>query len=779
MKLTVRLWIACLALVVFSLSAHGQRQKTTWEELNGVTIPVPPQTHPRLYLQACDIPALKERIQTPQGQRVIKALQKLGIDRIPDEEARETDHAFRYYYKMRGVTSRVQLQALDYLVNGDRRQARRAITSMLDTLKTTHFGTQGDLSRASGAMLMLGAMVYDWCYDQLKDSEKQAYIKEFIRIAGTMECGYPPRDNEPIAGHPSEWMIMRDMLSAGVAIYDEYPDMYNYVAQMMFKDYIPVRNYFYSGHNYHQGTSYVTVRFSNDLFGQWILDRMGADSVYDSSQQFVLYDLIYRRRPDGQVLPAGDVNPTRTAPPAYTLPAMLASSYYKDGYLAHEYELNPDLQNQGNEEMSHCLIFDLLWRDYDLKPKTPDTLPLTHFSGTPFGWMIARTGWGQNSVIAEMKINEQFVGNHQHLDGGSFQLYYKGPLAIDAGAYSGSSGGYNSPHNKNYFKRTIAHNSLLVYDPDEKFACWNYGGGDKTEFAANDGGQRMPGDRWQTCNTFKDLLSEEYTVGHTLAHGFGPDPQQPEYSYLKGDITQAYTGKVKEAKRSFVFLNLKDETVPAALIVFDKVVSSNPDFKKYWLLHSIEEPSVNGNAFTVTRTQNGDSGLLQNTVLLPDADDLHIGKVGGPGKEFWVFGTNYTNDPIPSRPDPANERGAWRVEISPVRPSAENYFLNVLQVADNTCKQLNEVKRLCGTRTIGVQIADRVVTFSKDSEPLAGRFQIEVEGGGTLKFVITDLKQGNWQVLKDGEIYLPIQEVKTDDGILCFEGTAGVYEFRR
>lgn len=90
--------------------------------------------------------------------------------------------------------------------------------------------------------------------------------------------------------------------------------------------------------------------------------------------------------------------------------------------------------------------------------------------------MIARTGWDANSVIAEMKINEQFVGNHQHMDGGSFQIYHKGPLAIDAGAYSGSSGGYNSSNNKNYFKRTIAHNSLLVYDPDEKFGCWNYGG---------------------------------------------------------------------------------------------------------------------------------------------------------------------------------------------------------------------------------------------------------------------------------------------------------------
>ena len=115
-----------------------------------------------------------------------------------------------------------------------------------------------------------------------------------------MECGYPPRNNEPIAGHSSEWMILRDMLSAGIAIYDEYPDMYNHVIKMMFKDYLPVRNYIYSGHNYHQGTSYVNVRFSNDLFSLWILQRMGAGAIYNPAQQFVLYDFLYRRRPDGR-----------------------------------------------------------------------------------------------------------------------------------------------------------------------------------------------------------------------------------------------------------------------------------------------------------------------------------------------------------------------------------------------------------------------------------------------------------------------------------------------
>lgn len=772
MKKSILFMTSFIFILSFAIQAQ-EKNEVIWEKIDDVTIPVPPKVHPRLYLLSSDLPELRQRMNNSQIKKTLETMKKLGKDRTPEEEAKApAKDGFRYYAEMRGVTTRVQLQALDYLVYGDKKQARKAITAMLDTLQNANYGKKGDLSRASGSMLMCGAMVYDWCYDQMKEKEKKDYIKSFIRIAKTMECGYPPHNNEPIAGHSSEWMIMRDMLSAGIAIYDEYPDMYNYVIKMFYKDYIPVRNYVYSGHNYHQGTSYANVRFSNDLIAQWILSRMGVDKVFNPAQQFVLYDFLYRRRPDGQVMPAGDTNPNRRYSPSYGLPAMLAYSFYKDGYLAYEYERKPKVDN-------HCLIFDILWRDLTVESKSPEDLPLTRYSGTPFGWMIARTGWGTNSVIAEMKINEHFVGNHQHLDGGTFQLYYKGPLAIDAGAYQGSSGGYNSPHNKNFFKRTIAHNSLLVYNPDEKFACWNYGGADKTEFATNDGGQRMPGDRWETCRSFKDLLSKDYTTGQVLAHGMGKNTQAPDYSYLKGDITQAYTNKVKEAKRSFVFLNLKSSQVPAALIVFDKVVSSNPKFKKFWLLHSIEEPNIEGNRFIVKRTKNGDTGMLQNQVLLPEANNTHIEKVGGPGKEFWVFGTNYPNDAQPGRPDDANERGAWRIEVSPVIPATENYFLNVMQVADNNCQQMNEVKRIDAKRIIGVQIANRVVTFSKNGEPVSGKFDITINGNQTMQFVLTDLVSGTWQIKKDGKVYISAMEVRSDDGILNFEGTAGHYEFLR
>ena len=397
---TRNLFVAITLLLVspHTLCAQG-KEEVVWKTVEDVSVPVPPPSHPRLYVRSAHLPELKQRMNTPQVKEALAALQKLSKDRTPEEEAKVTDRGFRYYFEMRGVTSRVQVQALDYLVHGDKKQARAAITAMLDTLQQTKLGTKGDLSRASGVMLKCGAMVYDWCYDQMKPAEKKAYIDSFVRIAKTMECGYPPKNSEPIAGHSSEWMILRDMLSAGIAIYDEYPDMYNHVVKLLFKDYLPVRNFIYSGHNYHQGTGYVNVRFSNDLFSLWILDRMGAGAIYDSSQQFVLYDFIYRRRPDGQVMPAGDVNPNRKSVPSYSLPAMLASSYYKDEYLAYEYKRKPRLE-------SHCCIFDILWRDFDLKAKAPNDLPLSRYSGSPFGWMIARTSWDANAVIAEMKVNE-------------------------------------------------------------------------------------------------------------------------------------------------------------------------------------------------------------------------------------------------------------------------------------------------------------------------------------------------------------------------------------
>ena len=370
------------------------------------------------------------------------------------------------------------------------------------------------------------------------------------------------------------------------------------------------------------------------------------------------------------------------------------------------------------------------------------------------------------------------------MDGGAFQIYYRGPLAIDSGSYQGSSGGYNSPHNKNYFKRTIAHNSLLIYDPSEKFACWNYGGAGKTEYAVNDGGQRMPGDRWDTCRSFKNLLSEDYTVGKTLAHGYGPDAHAPEYSYLKGDITKAYTSKVEDVRRSFVFLNLEPKgnadlnpegevtEVPAVMIVYDHVVSADPAFRKYWLLHSIEEPQTGTQEFTVSRTKDGDSGKLHCSVLLPEAD---VTKVGGPGKEFWVFGENYPNAAT-TRPDPCNERGEWRVEVTPKAAAAEDSFLTVMQVMDNAVSSL-PVQRIDGDKVVGAAVCGRVVMFRRDSGQLSESFSFEIpkSAGKKVKVLLTDLAEGAWTINRNGKVFKADVTVTSEEGCIYFDAAPGQY----
>lgn len=765
------------AAVPLMLSCIGQYQAAAAEnnaaEAAVASIIPPAGEHPRLYLRADQIPELRKRMATAEGKAILSKIEKNSIERTAEEEAAETDRGFRYYAKMRGLPSRAQLQALDYLVNGNAESARTAITTVLDSLRRTHFGTKQDLSRASGIMIMTGAIVYDWCYDRMTDTERQDYIKEFIRIAGTMECGYPPKRNEPIAGHCSEWMLLRDLLSGAIAIYDEHPDMYNMLLEQFDSDYKDVRNYIYAGGNYHQGTSYINVRFSNDMFCQWILKRMSGQDYFDRTQQNVLYDLIYRRRPDGQVLPAGDCNHTRGKANTYTLPMMLAGSYYTDPYLLHEARMNRTNIDQ------HCLLFQLLWEDWDTADKSPKDLPLSRYSGTPFGWMTARTGWGDDSVIAEMKVNEQFVGNHQHLDGGSFQIYYRGPLALDTGYYQGASdGGYNSPNNKNYTKRTIAHNSLLVYDPSEIFECYNYGGAGRTQTAGNDGGQRMVGIGWDTCRSFEQLLSEEYTVGKTLAHGFGPDPIKPDYSLLKGDITPAYSrNKVSDVRRSFVFLNLHDKTVPAALIVFDRIVSKDPSFKKTWLLHSIEEPRIDGNSFSVCRTKDGDIGMLHCNVLWPENAALE--KIGGKGKEMYVGGVNYLN-PLRHK-DTALEHGVWRVEESPAQAAEEDIFLNVMQVCDNSCTSLRAVRAIDSPKAVGAVIADRAVTFSRNGEQISEAFSFSVPKGSAkkLQLLVTDLADGSWTVRHNGKVLASGLVPDADSHSIYISGKAGEYTITR
>lgn len=727
----------------------------------GMDFPKPPAEHPRLYLRSSDIPLLKEKTKHPS--------MKLAWEKITESSRQQVDGLLdapidgRENFNL-NIINAIEAKALMYVMYKDKEQGRNAIETMLNFFNTVKFKpSTNDITRLYGRFTLACSMVYDWCHDLLTEEEKNALIAWTETMASRMELGWPVIRQGAVVGHGSEMQLMRDMLSAGIAMYDEKKEIYNLAAGRFFRHFVAPRKFFYPAGYHHQGSSYGITRFNCEMWPTYIFDRMGYPDIFGKDQGKVPYYWIYLRRPDGQYFRNGDDFKEKAGFGQYwtNRTDAMAGYYFKDPVIVAEAE------KQGAIGESSEYLFDFLFFPTDIKPnKDKSLLPLSRYFPAPYGAIYARTSWNEgmesDAVVAEMKIGVHNFGNHQHLDAGNFQIYYKGPLAVESGIYEGSIGGYGSAHDFNYHKRTIAHNAMLVYDPDEKFA----------RNSVNDGGQRYP-NNGREPSTYEALMSPEYKTGEVLAHQIGPDKKHPDYSYLKGNIAPAYSGKVGKYQRSFVFLNLGDKKHPAALFVFDHVVSSNKDFRKYWLLHSVEEPDIHGNIATIVRCGKGYNGKLVNTTILPSADNLDIIKVGGKGEEFTVFGKNfpqhYNNDKN------SFDGAAWRIEVSPKTAAASDNFLNVMQVLDaEGGPDPLETMKIESDELIGARIADRAVLFNKKGDKLHGKIAFSIPGNGPCKVLLTDLVSGFWNVSGPGE---KLARYKTDQesGTLYFAGKAGNY----
>ena len=367
----------------------------------------------------------------------------------------------------------------------------------------------------------------------------------------------------------------------------------------------------------------------------------------------------------------------------------LEMGYSQLYYLAANLSKDPVLQTVSRDNLmasKHQSARLFVYHNPDFQSKPMDSLCLSRFFPSPSGILIARTKWdmdrtdfSSNAMVVLMNMKEYNAQNHTHFDGGHFGIYYKGHLALDAGIYQGkdAQNGWAKLNYTNYFARTVAHNSLLIYDPNEPLP----GGWDKKQkVVARDGGQFFFGDHaWDTsADMFKagksaTILAEEISAG-----------LQPDYSYFKGDLTNSYNvpkfigvypPKAELVRRSFVFLNHKSNDIPGTLIVLDKVVSTNASFKKTWLLHTQNEPEINANKITAVNTTDGRDGKLINTVLLPELSNANIQKIGGPGKEYWCDGQNWGSVT-------QEDAGCWRIELSPRANALADNFLNVLQAMD-------------------------------------------------------------------------------------------------
>jgi hypothetical protein len=401
-------------------------------------------------------------------------------------------------------------------------------------------------------------------------------------------------------------------------------------------------------------------------------------------------------------------------------------------------------------------VLEFLWRDMTVVPRDPATttaaeLPRErHFPGVDH--VVLRDGWGPDSTWIEFSSGPYFA-KHDHLDTNQFVIYHKGHLALDTGAdYTDTE----SPHYLNYYRRTVAHNTMLVYQPGETF-FW----GENKWPAANDGGQRMDSSRfWNSVRSLEDWRKTRDLWDRGRIAAFDPVPGR--YTYVRGDGTGAYhPSKVDRFVRDLAWL-------PRARVLFvlDRVRSTDPSFRKTWLLHGVAEPKVEGGAAARAIGQGGTAhgdartltfedgqGRLRVHSVLPLERDVVVR--GGAGWEFWTpgderggawgSGQNWPLDPaeggpLPADPylnqmwktfwggdmaklSPSNRRavvpGGWRLEVSPRAAARDDVFLSVLEIGDRGAAPLRidpiaEGKGLAGAVVAG----ETAVLLSTGAEPL-------------------------------------------------------------
>ncbi|MBE7026680.1 MAG: hypothetical protein E7410_03860 [Ruminococcaceae bacterium] len=796
-----------------------------------VTPPTPPANeHPRVLFKSADIPQIKKNLLAAENAALVSAYESKRNDTAFDGKLANKDPNYNAE-KLEIIAAK----AFDYAIfkdDADETVKARALANgnaAIELIKnyaaTLQVDAQGDNCRQKGHVLKNIGQVYDWCYDLLDADDQKELMYLAQMLSAGMEIGFPPNKQGILSGHGAEWQVYRDWLTMAIACYDEYPDVYNFIAPNVYSaESVSYRNWWYQSGTQSQGTSYGPGRLEPELYAHVLIKKMGGGELFNEEAiSNVPFEWIYRRRPDGQMMIDGDDNtPNTTKFGNYAYNALsrdvllLAYTLNGDEILKQEYIKQGGLTaTYGREAIQP--VEALILNKPSIKTNTPkNTLPLTTYHAYPVGEMVARTGWdiesGVNSkdVIATMTLNATNPTNHGHYEAGHFMIYYKGILANDSGWYEEHS----SDHHKNYMSQSVAHNTLVIETTKNPYGNQNQG--------IDHDFYWIP-ESWSEYNPDSDTYDKDNTFAEILAHEFGPDAYEPEYTYLAGDLAPSYNistddnKEVNEALRHMIFLPTGNEDYPAAFVVFDKIDTVDAGKKKAFLLHSQEEPTVSGNVTTIKRTERGYNGKLVNQTLLPESSNLTINTSNGgaiidtqtgkvsratdvegeyidkkadmPDNRFnnkgekWLFMQDnpefvQTKNTIGRvvNPDNSLEAGWGRVEIMPTTSSATDYMLNVMYVgsADET-GDLQTATKIESGNFIGAQIFDRVVMFNTDKARTENTVTFAFTGTGTFKVNVAGLAAGAWTVA-DGAGYSTTKIVSNDGGILYFDNApAGTY----
>ncbi|MBK7200223.1 DNRLRE domain-containing protein [Candidatus Amarolinea dominans] len=631
------------------------------------------------------------------------------------------------------------------------------------------------------------ALVYDWCYGRLSASQRSAFIAYFNA------WGDAPHSNDS-PGWGNYWpRFAYSFALMGLATYGDNPRAQEWLDEFRYHRYrdsdLPLLDRIAEGGAWPEGMIYDWIAnwprakalaawrsvSGEDLFlsSAWYRERLGYLLLHrwpGLADQWGQYYHPY--------LSTGDTERNRGSIANYErIMSLILIERFPQDALAQQLQAYVSAAPTDNSQ-SFLYHEEFLWYNPGQAATTPT--PLTHLApGT--GTIFMRSGWPDGAADTNtaatyltFQIGDHFT-YHQHYDQNSFTLFKRSDLALDSGVYSGDG---LSNHDINYYVRTAAHNTLVVYNPTEDFSSA------RPDATSNDGGQRTmsPASRSPTDITYFDQHAVHYDTGDLVRFSAAP-----AFTYALGDATKAYNNptynqtmdaglsgnvaKVSRFQRELAYLRPLATAGPTAndyVVILDRVGVTQAAFsgaRTQLLFHTLGNPTVNGSAATISPGEtlysgadlatavNGDGKLFMKFLLPPARNVRKIGERGV--KAFWVNDANYDWhwDSSEPQPRPINDfedvpYGEWRLALEPADSALNHVFLTVLHPAAAATAVMPTTSLVSGSGLSGAHVADaalnRLLLFSSanDGAPPAGPLAYSFTPTARTLNVLVDLTPG-------------------------------------
>ena len=399
----------------------------------------------------------------------------------------------------------------------------------------------------------------------------------------------------------------------------------------------------------------------------------------------------------------------------------------------------------------------LLWRSG--KPRqSPEVLPLSRSFG-PAGQVVMRESWqfAPTTTLLEFHSASFTSSNHQHLDQNSLSLFYRAPLLVDSGYYDS----YASGHWRNYYVRSVAHNTLTVFDPTEEFRLDGV-------VASNDGGQGFFDRKAEYPSLTQIRPGGSNALAGIVRYEHGAD-----FTFTVGDASRAYSqAKLPGTSgylRHVLFLRQPGFWSKPVTLVYDSVQVLVPkaSLRKSVLWHSVNEPlfrpqgaqgpgvrpvSVTPGVAPVAEVRNG-GGLAFLQTLLPVSPSIcKIGGVNTTGTDFRfavsrngpdcnaASFTNYLPTTAQATLDKDPDVGAWRIEVTDTQGRDVAQFLHVISVADDGALAPPAARRLSAAAgTEAVLVGDSLIAVFRQRGPQDRTHAFRVEEPLRRRMIVTGL----------------------------------------